>query len=180
MVPNRRYYINWINVDWDFWRHTTSLGHKTKTIWSRDTSMARCKTALSPLLRHWRYCSLALSHRHIGRVVIAEINADLLTTEEHHSVKFKSKYEQLLSRTFISSSADIVCKMVAIFIPSNTVNIRLASIVRWNIQAHLFLCTFHGKVTGSELRHVTLYTKMNPPDYSFYIIVFCVWREVMC
>ena len=27
--------------------------------------MAKCKTAVSPLLTHWRYCSLALSHRYI-------------------------------------------------------------------------------------------------------------------
>ena len=27
-------------------------------------SMALCKTAISPLLTHWRYCSLALSHRY--------------------------------------------------------------------------------------------------------------------
>ena len=26
-------------------------------------SMAQCKTAVSPLLTHWRYCSLALNHR---------------------------------------------------------------------------------------------------------------------
>ena len=26
-------------------------------------SMAQCKTAVNPLLRHWGYCSLALSHR---------------------------------------------------------------------------------------------------------------------
>ena len=26
-------------------------------------SMAQCKTAVSPLLMHWRYCSLALSHQ---------------------------------------------------------------------------------------------------------------------
>ena len=28
-------------------------------------SMAWCKTAVSPLLTHWRYCSLALSHRNV-------------------------------------------------------------------------------------------------------------------
>ena len=27
-------------------------------------SMAKCKTALTPLLTHWSYCSLALSHRY--------------------------------------------------------------------------------------------------------------------
>ena len=30
-----------------------------------DTSMAYCKTTVTPLLTHWSYCSLALSHRHI-------------------------------------------------------------------------------------------------------------------
>ena len=29
------------------------------------TLMVQCKTAVSPLLTHWRYCSLALSHRHV-------------------------------------------------------------------------------------------------------------------
>ena len=28
-------------------------------------SMAQCKTAVSPLLTHWRYCSLALSHQNV-------------------------------------------------------------------------------------------------------------------
>ena len=35
---------------------------KTPTI-----SMASCKTAVSPLLTHWKYCSLALSHRYTFR-----------------------------------------------------------------------------------------------------------------
>ena len=29
-----------------------------------DISMAQCKTAATPLLMHWSYCSLALSHQH--------------------------------------------------------------------------------------------------------------------
>ena len=29
------------------------------------TSMAQCKTAVSPVLMHWRYCSFALSHEHV-------------------------------------------------------------------------------------------------------------------
>ena len=29
----------------------------------RHISMAKCKTVVSPLLTHWSYCSLALSHR---------------------------------------------------------------------------------------------------------------------
>ena len=32
--------------------------------WLCPMSMIKCKTAVSPLLMHWRYCSLALSHRH--------------------------------------------------------------------------------------------------------------------
>ena len=31
----------------------------------KRTSMVWCKTAVSPLLTHWRYCSLPLSHRHV-------------------------------------------------------------------------------------------------------------------
>ena len=30
--------------------------------------MAKCKTAVSPLLMHWRYCSLALNHRYIQHI----------------------------------------------------------------------------------------------------------------
>ena len=38
----------------------TSALHKfSRTV----KSMAWCKTVISPLLKHWRYCSLALSHR---------------------------------------------------------------------------------------------------------------------
>ena len=33
-----------------------------KTHWYIYTSMAYCNTAVSPLLMHWKYCSLALSH----------------------------------------------------------------------------------------------------------------------
>ena len=32
---------------------------------SLDKSMAQCKTAVTPLLMHWSYCSLALSHRNV-------------------------------------------------------------------------------------------------------------------
>ena len=35
-------------------------------------SMALCKTAVSPLLTHWRYCSLALSHRHHSLISILQ------------------------------------------------------------------------------------------------------------
>ena len=31
-------------------------------IWSQYITMAQCKTAVTPLLTHWSYCSLALSH----------------------------------------------------------------------------------------------------------------------
>ena len=31
----------------------------------RHIWMAQCKTAVSPLLTHWRYCSFALSHRYV-------------------------------------------------------------------------------------------------------------------
>ena len=33
------------------------------TTYKRNISMVSCKTAVSPLLKHWRYCSLARSHR---------------------------------------------------------------------------------------------------------------------
>ena len=31
---------------------------------SQNLSMAQCKTAVTPLLMHWSYCSLALSHHY--------------------------------------------------------------------------------------------------------------------
>ena len=40
--------------------HTYSLDNSSK----RNISMAKCKTAVTPLLMHWSYCSLALSHRY--------------------------------------------------------------------------------------------------------------------
>ena len=41
--------------------------------------MAQCKTAVSPLLTHWRYCSLVLSHRHILLLV-------QVTSNEHSAI----------------------------------------------------------------------------------------------
>ena len=32
---------------------------------SRCISIAQCKTAVTPLLMHWSYCSLVLSHRYV-------------------------------------------------------------------------------------------------------------------
>ena len=32
-------------------------------MWQTIISMAKCKTAVTPLLTHWSYCSLALSHQ---------------------------------------------------------------------------------------------------------------------
>ena len=33
-------------------------------VYLNDISMVECWTAVSPFLRHWRYCSLAPTHRH--------------------------------------------------------------------------------------------------------------------
>ena len=47
---------------------------------TRNASMAQCKTAVSPLLTHWRYCGLALSYWYvhvflsISRVVGVTVN----------------------------------------------------------------------------------------------------------
>ena len=61
-------------TDIDFW-------------WCNSTSMALCKTAVSPLLTHWRYCSVALSnwqhvshpceHSHITATNFKERNSSL-------------------------------------------------------------------------------------------------------
>ena len=48
-------------VDW--WRSQTEYWLKS-VIYSYFISMAWCKTVVSPLLTHWRYCSLALNHRY--------------------------------------------------------------------------------------------------------------------
>ena len=41
------------------------VGHKVSTSHPTSCSMALCKTAVTPLLAHWSYCSLALSHRYV-------------------------------------------------------------------------------------------------------------------
>ena len=47
--------------------------------------MAQCKTAVTPLLTHWSYCSLALSHqygiRDLGSSLIQVITCDLFGTK---------------------------------------------------------------------------------------------------
>ena len=67
---------------WRYWRMSNSLqrclwqqgSHYDKlqflctndNTWSSHSiSMAKCKTAVSPLLKHWRHCSLALSHQYV-------------------------------------------------------------------------------------------------------------------
>ena len=45
----------YIYYSWYLWRNS-------KFILLPDMSMVKCKTAVYPLLTHWRYCSLALSH----------------------------------------------------------------------------------------------------------------------
>ena len=40
------------------------LGLNVLTRTRRNIPITKCKTAVSPLLPHWRFCSLALSHRH--------------------------------------------------------------------------------------------------------------------
>ena len=56
----------------------------------KDISMAYCKTAQSPFLMHWRYCSLALRHRFMAKwiwpsflSVIRRIPAICPTKYEH-------------------------------------------------------------------------------------------------
>ena len=36
-------------------------------------SMAQCRTAVTPLLTHWSYCSLALNHRYISCLLVKSI-----------------------------------------------------------------------------------------------------------
>ena len=47
-----------------YMRHSASLYSDLVWFGNIIISMASCKTAVSPLLTHWRYCSLALSHRY--------------------------------------------------------------------------------------------------------------------
>ena len=57
------------NVDPDLCHHTASLGHNELNTrlfqnlieWDCHKSTVQCKTAVSPLLMQWRYCSLALN-----------------------------------------------------------------------------------------------------------------------
>ena len=48
-----------------------SIGlYKFHLVFVLDTSMALCKTVVTPLLTHWIYCSLALSYRYVHGVVV--------------------------------------------------------------------------------------------------------------
>ena len=38
--------------------------------------MAHCKTAVTPLLTHWSYCSLALSHRFVFKILSTSISSE--------------------------------------------------------------------------------------------------------
>ena len=52
---------------WSFCSRLISLDVNVrffKLIYQYHISMAKCKTAVTPLLTHWSYCSLALSHRY--------------------------------------------------------------------------------------------------------------------
>ena len=46
------------------WRYSAEDVAATNLCLCLSVSMAWCKTAASPLLSHWRYCNLALSHRY--------------------------------------------------------------------------------------------------------------------
>ena len=51
-----------------WWCTTLEWHNRGHSVFCR-MSMASCKTAVSPLLTHWRYCSLALSLRCLGNVI---------------------------------------------------------------------------------------------------------------
>ena len=45
------------------WHNVHCYHHDECKFWNKENiSMALCKTAVSPLLKPWRYCSLALNH----------------------------------------------------------------------------------------------------------------------
>ena len=64
LAPKRQQAITGINIDQNLWGYLAPLVHNELTHVGlvKHILMDKCKTAVSPLLMHWRYCSLALSH----------------------------------------------------------------------------------------------------------------------
>ena len=62
VAVNSHMYTLWYKSVWLKWfkRHPKSI------------SMAQCKTAVTPLLTHWSYCSLALSHPYMQQAILFE------------------------------------------------------------------------------------------------------------
>ena len=57
-------------------------------------SMAQCKTAVSPLLTHWGYCSLALSHRYDHNNLLRNYMSYGISLENHYTrILRKISYE---------------------------------------------------------------------------------------
>ena len=54
-------YDNFIKSETCAWR----MWQTHLYVWKRRISMVLCKTAVTPLLTHWSYCSLALSYRYM-------------------------------------------------------------------------------------------------------------------
>ena len=74
------------------------IGHKTN---GTMKSMACCKTAASPLLTYWRYCSLALSHRIL---YITDLDA-MLTAPDRTPVIWKRFSGDFTSWVLVRGSA---------------------------------------------------------------------------
>ena len=62
VAVNSHMYTLWYKSVWLKW----FKGHP------KSISMAQCKTAVTPLLTHWSYCSLALSHPYMQQAILFE------------------------------------------------------------------------------------------------------------
>ena len=51
----------WMRAKWNF-HHIWIVMEKLLVKWAPGHSMVLCKTAVTPLITHWSYCSLSISH----------------------------------------------------------------------------------------------------------------------
>ena len=62
-------------LSWSLWRHYNDKGkNRVFRMITCGTYRAHRKTAVTPLLTHWSYCSLTPSHRNSGMVIINQIS----------------------------------------------------------------------------------------------------------
>ena len=85
--------------------HYDSMLVSYKQVWLtvRRISMAWCKTAVTPLLTHWSYCSLALNYRYVEVVYFLttqDKNNEISRTRPDHGCSLSFKKHSKLWNSF--------------------------------------------------------------------------------